>query len=248
MPDVRTSALLFAAGCTSWIISTFAGTSGSIVLVDFLTYVVRVKTIAPVATIVSVMASPARIITWWQFIEWPVVRWYVPGAIAGAVLGGFLFTRASARGLDAIVGAFLLSTPIQYRLGKSPQSFPMKLQWFVPVSFSVGMISGTVGASSMISTPFYLNYGLSRERMIATGAVHSLFIQVAKIATYGWFGVLPTGAVLEGILAGSGAVSAIVLSRRWLPRFSDVWFRRMTILLMFITGLTVLWRTRTFFG
>jgi hypothetical protein len=48
MPDVQTSALLFAAGYTAWIISTFAGAFGSIVLVAFLTYVVRVKTIAPV--------------------------------------------------------------------------------------------------------------------------------------------------------------------------------------------------------
>src|SRR5690242_8626653 len=104
MPDAPTSALLFAAGCTAWMISTFAGASGSIVLVAFLTYVVRVKTIAPVTTIVSVMASPARIITWWHCIEWPVVRWYLPGAIAGAVLGGFLFTWASVRGLDLIVG------------------------------------------------------------------------------------------------------------------------------------------------
>ena len=42
-----------------------------------------------------------------------------------------------------------------------------------------------IGASSLVSLPFYLNYGLTKERMIATGAFHSLFIQLAKLATYG---------------------------------------------------------------
>ncbi len=124
----------------------------------------------------------------------------------------------------------------------------MTLRWFVPVSLSVGIISGVVGGSSMISMPFYLNYGLTRERMIATGAVHSLFIQIAKIATYGSLGVLPAGSVLEGIVAGSGAVFAIMISRRWLALFSEIWLRRMAILLMFTTGITVLWRARNIFG
>ncbi len=87
MPDVQTSLLLFAAGCAAWIISTLAGGSGSVVLIALLSYAVRIKTIPPVVTIVGVMASPARIITWWYYIDWQVVRWYLPGAIAGAVVG-----------------------------------------------------------------------------------------------------------------------------------------------------------------
>jgi uncharacterized protein len=95
-----------------------------------------------------------------------------------------------------IVGLFLVSTPIQYRLGGRTRSFPMRRRWFIPISLAVGLFSGVIGASSLVSLPFYLNYGLKKERMIATGAVHSLFIQLAKIATYGSLGVLSAGSVL----------------------------------------------------
>jgi uncharacterized membrane protein YfcA len=172
----------------------------------------------------------------------------MPGAVTGAVLGSWMFSWASIKGLDIIVGLFLLSAPIQYRLGQGARSFPMKVQWFVPVSLAVGTISGLAGASSMISMPFYLNYSLIRERMIATGAVHSLFIQIAKLVTYGSLDVLSTGSIVEGVCAGSGAVFAIVISRHWLERFKEIWFRRMAIIIMAAAGISLLWRARNIFG
>lgn len=243
MPSLETSILLFIAGAASWTISTFSGGAGSIVLLAVVTQLIRVKTIAPVITIASLIASPARILVSWRLIEWAVVRWYLPGAMSGAIVGSWIFTRTSAAWLGVIVGLFLVSTPIQYHLGGRARSFPMRLSWFIPVSLAVGLISGVVGASSIVAVPFYLNYGLTKERMIATGAVHSLFIQFAKIATYGSLGALTSGSALEGASAGLGAMVAIWLTRRWLDRFKEIWFRRLAILLMLISGLSILWRS-----
>ena len=244
VPDFETAVLLFIAGCVSWTISIFSGGAGSIILLAAVTHLIRVKTVAPVITIASLMASPMRILVSWRLIEWAVVRWYLPGAISGAIVGSLIFARANALWLSLIVGLFLVSTAIQYRLGGRARSFPMRLPWFIPVSLVVGLISGILGASSLISIPFYLNYGLTKERMIATGALHSLFIQLTKIATYGSLGVLTSTSFFEGVSAGLGAVVAICATRRWLDRFSEIWFRRFAILLMLISGLSMLWRSR----
>ena len=244
MPDLGNSILLFIAGCASWVIGIFSGGAGSIVLLAVLTHLIRVKTIAPVITIASLVAGPTRIFVSWKLIEWPVVRWYLPGAISGAIIGSWFFTWANAAWLRVIVGLFLVSMPIQYRLGAQARSFPMRLPWFIPVSVAVGAISGVIGASSLVSAPFYLNYGLTKERMIATGAVHSIFIQVTKIATYGSLGVLTSASVLEGVAAGLGAMVAIWVTRQWLDSFRELWFRRLAILLMLISGLSMLWRSR----
>ena len=247
VPDAQMPVLLFIAGFISWIIGTFSGATGSIALLATLTYVIRVKTIAPVVTTASLMASPTRVVVYWNRIHWPVVRWYLPGAVCGAVLGSWMFTWVSAGWLAVLVGLFLVSTPVQYRLGDRARSFPMSLRWFIPVSVAVGVISGLVGASSLVSMPFYFNYGLTKERMIATGAFHSLFIQIAKMAAYGSLGVLSAGSIFEGVCAGSGAILAIVISRHWLARFSDVWFRRAAVFLMLATGISLVWRNRHIF-
>lgn len=247
MPDLETTVLLFVAGCISWTISTFSGGAGSILLLAAVTHLIRVKMIAPVITIASLIASPTRILVSWRLIEWPVVRWYLPGAICGAIIGSWIFANAGVVWLSVIVGLFLISTPVQFRLGGRERSFPMRLPWFIPVSLAVGLISGVLGASSLVSLPFYLNYGLTKERMIATGAFHSLFIQLTKIATYGTLGVLSAGSIIEGVSAGLGAVVAITVTRRWLDMFKEIWFRRLAILLMFLSGVSILWRSREFF-
>lgn len=244
MPDIGTSILLFLAGCVSWTIGTFSGGGGSLVLLAAVTHLIRVKTVVPVITIASLMAGPTRVVVSWKSIEWAVVRWYLPGAIAGAIIGSWLFAVSSAKWLTVIVGLFLISTPFQYRLGGRTRSFPMPLPLFVPVSLSVGLISGIVGASSLVSVPFYLNYGLTKERMIATGALHSIFIQLTKIATYGSLGVLTARSIIEGVLAGLGAVLVIWVTRKWLDSFKEVWFRRLAILLMLVSGLSLLWESR----
>jgi uncharacterized protein len=246
VPDLETTVLLFVAGCMSWTISTFSGGTGSIVLLAAITHLIRVKTAAPVITIASLLASPTRILVSWRFIEWPVVRWYLPGAIVGAIIGSWIFARASAVWLGVMVGLFLISTPLQYRLGGRARSFPMRLFWFIPVSVAVGLISGVIGASSLVSLPFYLNYGLTKERVIATGALHSLFIQLTKIITYGTLGVLTIGSVIEGLAAGLGAMIAILITQRWLVAFKEIWFRRLAVLLMFMSGCSILWRSRHF--
>src|SRR6516164_11086930 len=69
LPDLGTSILLFAAGCASWIIGIFSGGGGSIVLLAVITHLIRVKTIAPVITIASLMAGPTRILVSWRLIE-----------------------------------------------------------------------------------------------------------------------------------------------------------------------------------
>ena len=184
MLDLQALVLLFLAGCMSWTISTFSGGSGSLILLAVATHLIRVTQVAPVITVASLMASPARISISWRLVEWPVVRWDLPGAVAGAMLGGWLLSWARTDWLSLIIGVFLISNAMRYRLGERVRSFPMPLQCFIPVSVVVGLVSGLVGASSLISLPFYLNYGLTKERLLATASIHSLFIQITKIATY----------------------------------------------------------------
>ena len=216
MPNLQTSVLLFPAGCVSWTISIFSGGGGSVILLATVTHLIRVRQVAPVVNLASLMASPVRIAISWRRVEWRVVKWYLPGAMAGAMLGGWLLSWARGDRLTLIVGMFLVSSAMQYRLGERARSFPMPLPCFIPVSVVVGLVSGLVGASSLISLPFYLNYGLTKERLIASGAVHSLFIQIPKIATYASVGALSSRSLLEGVAAGSGAVFAIYVTRPWL--------------------------------
>ena len=241
-----TDVALFAAGFVSWAISTLAAGGGSVLIVAAIAVILRGQAIAPVVTMTSVLASPARAILLWRWIDWRVVRWYLPGSTAGAVLGGWVFTLISPRLAQIVLAVFLVSTVWQYRLGERARSFEMRLPWFVPVSFVSGLTSAVVGASGLLANPFYLNYGLMKEAMLATRAVNSLAIQLVKIGGYVLFGVLHWRLARHGLVAGAGAITAVWLANPWLQRLSSFRFRQLAVLVMLFGGLLILWQQRTF--
>lgn len=245
MPSL-VDAAMFVAGFASWAISTLAAGGGSVLIIAAVAMILRGQAIAPVVTMASVLASPARMILLRRFIDWRVVRWYMPGATAGALLGGWAFAHIGTRWLQIALALFLISTAWQYRMGTQARSFTMRLPWFVPVSFASGLISAVVGASGLLVNPFYLNYGLMKEAMLATRAANSLAIQVMKVGAYVMFGALDWRLARHGLAAGGGAIAAIWLVNPWLQRLSSFRFRQLAVLVMLFGGLLILWQQRRF--
>jgi uncharacterized protein len=235
---------LFAAGFLSWTVSTLSAGGGSMLMVAAAGTMLGGHAVAPVVTLTSLIAAPARIALFWSHIDWRVAAWYLPGAAAGAALGGWIFTLLSAHIVQACVALFLVSTVWQYRLGDRARSFRMRLRWFPAVSFASGLTSAVVGASGLLANPFYLNYGMVKERMVATRAVNSLAIQIAKIAAYAAFGALDWDLFRHGLAAGAGAALAIWVSRPWLRHLDSRRFRQFAVLVMLVSGLLVLWQQR----
>jgi uncharacterized protein len=235
---------LFVAGFVSWTISTLCAGGGSILMVAAASTMLGGHAIAPVITFTSMIASPARMLFFWDSIAWRVVWWYLPGAVTGAIFGGWIFAHVSGQFVQICIALFLVSTVWQYRLGNRTRSFRMRLPWFLPVSFASGMTSAIVGASGLLANPFYLNYGMVKEPMIATRAVNSLTIQLAKIMAYAAFGALDWDLFRHGLSAGAGAVLAIWVTRPWLHRLDSRRFRQLAVFVMLISGALILWQQR----
>ncbi len=228
----------------SWTISTITAGGSAFILVPAVTYTVGASFVAPVSTITGLLGDPVRMAVFWKDIDWAIVRWYLPAAVIGAVLGGWAFAHTKIEELQLLIALFLISTLWQYRLGKRERGFKMPLWGFLPLALVVSFLSALIGATGPIQNPFYLNYGAIKERMIGTKAVNSFVLQCTKLSTYTALGAMHSNAIFYGIAAGLGSMAASWIGKKWLERISDVRFRQLVVLFVAASGVAMLWQQR----
>lgn len=239
--------LLAAAGYVAWLVSILSGGGGAMLLMPVLTWTLGPRAVAPVIAMVTLFDAPVRLKLFWQHVRWDVVRWYLPGAIAGAIVGTFFFDRLAeshAHWLKILVGLFLISTVFQYAFGERERSFPMRLWAFTPIGFIVAMVSGVIGEAGPVLNPFYLNYGVQKEQLIGTKSFNSIGMQTTKLAGYFAFGALFKEFLIYGLVIGVAAACASFTGQHLLKRMEGKRFRQWVVGLMVVTGVILLWQER----
>ncbi|MEO8719563.1 MAG: sulfite exporter TauE/SafE family protein [Ginsengibacter sp.] len=240
--------IIFLAGTIAYVISTLSGGGGSLLLVPIVNFLISAKATAPVLNLGNLIGQPVRIILFWKHIYWKVTLYYVPPAIVGAVLSAWIFSHLRIEWLQLIVGLFLISSIFQYRFGKKERSFKMSLNGFIPLGFIVSFFSTLIGATGPVLNPFYLNYGLEKEAMIATKTVNSFFIRLVQIGSYTILGSLHDDLWLYGIILGAGASLGNWVGKKFLRKVSGKTFRVFVLVVMAISGLLMIVKQLLFFG
>ncbi|MDX1664689.1 MAG: sulfite exporter TauE/SafE family protein, partial [Candidatus Promineifilaceae bacterium] len=233
--------IIAIAGFVAYIISTVGGGGGALILVPVLTFYLGAQAAAPVLSLGNTINRPVRLLLFWEYIDWSVAKYYIPGGIAGALLGAYLFATISVEALQIVIGLFLISTVFQYDFGRSERSFAVRRVYFLPLGFAVSIFSAIVGATGPVLNPFYLNYGLEKERMIATKTVNSFLVGLTKIGSYTFFGALTGRLWLYGIVIGVAAGLASYVGKQLLGQISSKTFRVLVIALMVISGFVMVY-------
>jgi uncharacterized membrane protein YfcA len=233
--------LLLIASFIGYVISTVGGGGGSLLLVPVISFLLGSKTVAPILSLGEMISRPVRLIIFWKEIDWKVTVIYVPGALIGSFFGAYTFSHIKLEWLQIIVGLFLISTVFQYGFGEKERSFPMKLFYFIPLSFIVAFLTGLIGATGPVLNPFYLNYGLQKESMVATKTANSFLEGVVQIGTYSFFGALYGKLWVYGIILGIGAGLGSFAAKRILQRMNEKTFRKIVIAVMALSGVVMVY-------
>ena len=232
--------ILFLIAFCAFTFSTVAAGGGAMIMLPVVKELIGASEAAPLVQLGNFVGRPTRILLFWKFIQWKVVLYYLPLALIGAFLGAWLFAETGLKWLQLIIALFLISSFWQFRFGKRQRSFPMKLIWFAPLGFVVAFISSLVGATGPVLNPFYINYGLEKEELVATKAANSFLIALIQLPSYAFFGALGSDLWLKGLVMGLGAALGNFAGKRWLSRISNQAFRELLVWIMLIIGVVFL--------
>ena len=240
--------LLMLSSFIAWFISSLAGGGSPFIIIPMVNFLLEPQAIPPVVTTGMLLGNFQRAWQFWQDIDWQLTWWYLPGAVSGAILGSFVFTQTKLQWLQVLLGLFLVSSVFSFGFGKKAQSFKVHGWFFLPAGFVYAFLSGLIGSIGPVLNPFYLNYGLVKEKMIATKSAHVLVVHVAKMVTYAALGALTMPYLAYGLVIGIAAVPGNWLGQMALQKISEEQFRQLVIALVTISGCLILWDQRDFFA
>ncbi|MCH8554064.1 MAG: sulfite exporter TauE/SafE family protein [Schleiferiaceae bacterium] len=239
--------LLILGSFFIFILSTLSGGGASLILMPLIAFTVGVKSVAPIMTLGIAFSSSSRVFLFFKDIDWKLFYWMFPSTIVGSYLGARLFASMSSDYLQVIIGLFLIFTIFQFFQKPKEKNVSFLKAWhFMPIGFVISFLSGLIGGVGPLMNSAYLNYGMSKEALIGTRSANAVLLHITKILSYAYFGYV-TGDVLKfGILLGASAIVGNIVGKRVLSSISELFFRKIVIATMVISGFLMLYKHKDF--
>jgi uncharacterized protein len=238
-------AILGSASFVAWFVSMLTGGGCPLILIPLVTMLLGAQSVAPIITTGMLVGNVQRSLLFWQEVDWPATRWYLPGALFGAALGAYVFTRIQAGWLQLALGVVLLLMVLNYWVRLPIAPIAIRPWHFLPFGFLNAIGSGILGSTGPILNPVYLNYGLVKESMVATKALHQISLHVVKLTAYAALGVYRSEYFVYGLCIGLAGIPANWLGKLVLARMSQDQFRHAVVALLAVSGVVMIWQQRT---
>ncbi|NEQ99204.1 MAG: sulfite exporter TauE/SafE family protein [Cyanothece sp. SIO2G6] len=225
-----------------------AGGGSSLILMPVVGSFLGAQAIPPILTIGGLFGNSERVYIYRQKINWQILRWELPGALVGAILGAFSLSKLTLEWLAIVVALFLLVSAISFFSKGQNVGFAVKAWYFLPAGFVYAFLSGLIGSMGPIFAPLYFGFGLQKEAVIATQATNRVVIHCIKLVAYTVFGTLQLSNVGYGVVVGLSAFLGNWLGGLVLAKISEQRFRQLVFSFLIFSGSFMLWQHRAVMG
>lgn len=200
--------------------STLGGLSGfgtGLVLPVFLVPVVGVVDVIPVMAVAMLLNNGSRVIAFWREVQWVHVWRMLALGLPACVAGAYSYTLLSARWVALLLGGFLLlSVPLRRLLRRAQRSISPAAELGAGGVF--GFVNGGLTGTGVILISILMSVGVAGSALVATDAVVSVIMGLAKVVLFGSLATLDVELARVGLLVGLFTAPGAFLARALLKR------------------------------
>ncbi|MEW6186447.1 MAG: sulfite exporter TauE/SafE family protein [Thermodesulfobacteriota bacterium] len=235
---VTTLVLLGCILVLSHTIETILGFGSTIIALSLGVHLLPLKTLVPVLVSLALLQSIWLVGRWYRHIEWRMLGLKIlPLAALGAAIGFFSREMADERTLKTLLGGFIIIVSLgELYLIFFGKNFKKEIPWYgaVPLLMGGGFFHGLFAtggppivyyAGRQLRTQATFRATLSTLWLILNAGLITALLIGGQLD---WGKVRLTALVLPGLAIGIIAGSLI--------RINDLWFKALTYLLLFFSG------------
>jgi uncharacterized membrane protein YfcA len=216
------------------------------VTVPLLTWILSLKTVAPMVTFLGLISSAAILRTAWQYVAWQDLRRILPSTVVGVVIGAYFFKTLDALTLTRLLGGIVLAYGCYALIitWRPPRSTPLPMGMITPVTGTIAGFVGTMFGS--MAGMFYAMYldmlQHSRDVFRATAAAALFALGILRGGAYVITGEFTRDVMIACVAALPMMGLGIWAGSRIHANLNDLAFKRMVAVILMLSGLPLLLR------
>ena len=223
------------------ILGGLAGYGTGLVLPIFLAPVVGVANIVPVMAVGMAINNASRVAAFRNVIEWAHVKRILLLGMPACLAGAYGYTLLAGPTVALAIGSFLIiSVPLRRWFTRAHGAIGAGTERLAGAGF--GFINGGVPGAGTLLIAILMASGVQGAALIATDAVISVTMGIAKIALFRSLERLDVQLLLAGLLIGACTMPGAFIARwllRHIPARIHTAFMEAVVI---IGGASFLWR------
>jgi uncharacterized membrane protein YfcA len=210
-------ALIAAMALVASVIGGVAGYGTGALLPLVLVPIIGAEPVVPILSLSALLTNIGRSAAFRHFVDRRRAVIVLVAAVPTCALGAWGYTRLSGAGALIVIGAMLMaSVPLRRLLRR--RGIKLTDRSLAAAAFGWGPLAGGTVGAGIILLSLLMAAGLEGAAVVATDAVISIGIGMAKFATFGLAGAVTAQVVAVALLIGGIAFPGAFLAKALVER------------------------------
>ena len=210
-------ALITAMALVASVVGGVAGYGTGALMPLVLVPIVGAEPVVPILSLSALFTNTSRAAAFWRLVDPRRALIVLVAALPTCALGAWGYTLLSGKGAALVIGAMLVASVPLRRLMRR-RGLALSSRGLAAASFGWGPLAGGTVGAGIILLSLLMAAGLEGAAVVATDAVVSIGIGVAKFATFGLAGVVNAKVIAIALFIGGVALPGAFLAKALIER------------------------------
>jgi uncharacterized membrane protein YfcA len=210
-------ALIVAATLVTSVVGGVAGYGTGALMPLVLVPIVGPEPVVPIISLSALFTNTSRVAAFRTFVDWRKSVIVLAAALPTCALGAWGYTMLTGKGALIVIGGMLIaSVPLRRLLRR--RGLALSHGGLAAAAFAWGPLAGGTVGAGIILLSLLMSAGLTGAAVVATDAVISIGIGLAKFAVFGLAGAVTAQVIAVALLIGGVAFPGAFLAKRLVDR------------------------------